>query len=139
MSGTNDLENAALKWIFNSTAPAWSTSTGFYVSLHTAEPGEAGTQLTSETTYTAYARVFVDRFTSTGWTVASNVAFNTTAISFPTPTGGTTGSGLTHFGVGTVSTAAGTLLFFGPLATTHTLSTSTNPTFDSSALTITSS
>ena len=138
MSGSDALENAVLKQIFNSTAPAWSTSTGFYVSLHSADPGEAGTQLTSETTYTAYARVFVDRFTSTGWTVASNVAFNTSAINFPTPTGGLT-PGPTHFGIGTVSTAAGTLLFFGPLATTFSLSTSTNPTFDSSALTITSS
>ena len=139
MSGTNDLETALLKWVFNSTLPSWSTSTGFYISLHTAEPGEAGSQIDSETTYTAYARVFVDRFTSTGWTVSNNIAFNTSAISFATPTGGTTGAGLTHFGIGTVATATGILLFYGPLAQTLSLSTSTNPTFDSSALTITSS
>jgi hypothetical protein len=40
------------------------------ISLHTADPGEAGDQTTSEATYKSYARVSVAR-TTAGWTVTS--------------------------------------------------------------------
>lgn len=83
-----------LKLIFNGTAIAnvadnasSSPLTSLYVAWHTASPGEAGTQETSEADYGAYARTAVDRDTDgftitegstpaavTGITVASEVA-----------------------------------------------------------------
>jgi hypothetical protein len=101
----------------NAAAPA----TNLYVSLHTAAPGNSGSQTTSETAYTNYARVAVAR-TSGGWTVTqgsgttfSNVV-NAAAITFAAC--GATGATLTHWGVGLASSGAGTLLGWGPLGPT---------------------
>jgi hypothetical protein len=75
MSKGNTFENDFLLLIFNGTAiadladnDATSPLTNLYVSLHTGDVGEAGSQTTSEATYTSYARVAVAR-TSGGWTV----------------------------------------------------------------------
>jgi hypothetical protein len=81
-----------------------------YVSLHTGDPGEAGSQTTSESAYTNYARVAVAR-SGAGWTVAANAVTNAAEIAFPAC--GVTGSTITHFGVGTDSAGAGVLLFSG--------------------------
>ena len=58
MSKSNTLEDGILKLLFNGTAIAdlaendtTSPLTNLFVSLHTADPGEAGTQNTSEITY----------------------------------------------------------------------------------------
>lgn len=67
MSKGNTTENDLMKFLFNETAmPSYGST--LYVNLHTADPGEAGNQTTSEATYTSYARVAVAR-TSGGWTV----------------------------------------------------------------------
>src|SRR5262245_64649545 len=97
MSATNALENGLLSLLFenanyanvgDATGLRGSTTAGvFYVSLHTASPGETGSQNTSEAGYTSYARVSVPRSTS-GWTVASGVCDNDSAITFPLATGG---------------------------------------------------
>jgi hypothetical protein len=77
MSKSDTFENDLLKLIFNAVAianladnAASSPLTTLYVALHTADPGEAGTQATSEISYTGYARVAVAR-TSGGWTVTA--------------------------------------------------------------------
>ena len=80
-----------------------------YVSLHTADPGEAGEQTTSETAYTNYARVAVAR-SAAGWTVAGNNASNAAAVAFPAC--GATGGRAVTFGssflkvIGTVDAGA---------------------------------
>ena len=71
MSLSNASENDLLLLYFNNTNVAnmgdatgvrGSTVAGsLFVSLHTADPGETGTQSTSETSYTGYARVAVAR------------------------------------------------------------------------------
>ena len=73
MSKGDTFENDLLKLIFNATAianladnAATSPLTNLSVALHTADPGEGGTQATNETAYTGYARVSVAR-TSGGW------------------------------------------------------------------------
>lgn len=105
MSKTNALETAILQLLFNATAIAdlaendsSSPATTLTVSLHTADPGEAGTMSTSEATYTSYARVTVAR-TSGGWTISGNSVSPVANISFPAATGGS--NTITHFGVGT--------------------------------------
>lgn len=119
MSKSNVFENDLLKLIFNSTAIAnladnasSSPLTNLYVSLHTADPGEAGNQSTSETTYTSYARVAVARTTG-GWTVSGNSVSPVANIDFPACTGGT--ATITYFGVGSASTGSGVLYYSGTI------------------------
>lgn len=117
MSKGNTFENDLLKLIFQALAianiadnAAIAPLTNLYVSLHTADPGEAGDQTTSETTYTGYARVAVAR-TSGGWTITANSVSPAANIDFPQCTAGT--ATITHFGIGTASTGAGKLLYSG--------------------------
>jgi len=117
MSKSNAFENALLQLIFNATAianladnAASSPLTSLYISLHTADPGEAGDQSTSEATYTGYARVAVAR-TSGGWTVTANSVSPVANIDFPIATGGT--NTITYFGVGSAASGAGVLYYSG--------------------------
>lgn len=117
MSKGNTFENDLLKLIFNATAIAniadnasSSPLTSLYVSLHTADPGEAGDQTTSEAAYASYARVAVLR-TSGGWTVTANSVSPVAAITFPESTG--SGTTITHFAVGTATSGAGKILYSG--------------------------
>lgn len=106
MSKGNTYENDILKLIFNATAiadlaenDASSPATTLTVALHTADPGEAGDQTTSETAYTGYARQTVAR-TSGGWTVTGNSVSPVANIDFPECTA-SPGGAITHFSVGT--------------------------------------
>lgn len=117
MSKGNNWENDILKLLFNATAianiadnAASSPLTTLQVSLHTADPGEAGDQTTSEVTYTSYARVAVNR-NSGGWTVSANSVSPAATISFPAGTGGS--GTATHFEIGTASSSTGKLLYSG--------------------------
>lgn len=142
MSKGNTFENDWLKLIFNATAianiadnAATSPLTNLYVSLHTADPGEAGDQTTNEIAYTSYARVAVARTTG-GWTVTANSVSPVAAITFPAGTGGS--GTASYFGVGTASSGAGKLLYSGTVTpnivcgsgVTPELSTSTAITED---------
>lgn len=131
MSKGNTFENDLLLLIFNGTAitniadnAASSPLTNLYVSLHTADPGEAGSQTTSECAYTSYARVAVAR-TSGGWTVSGSQVVPAAIISFPTATGGTETA--SHFGIGTASSGAGKLLYSGIVAPNIPISNGVTP------------
>jgi hypothetical protein len=144
MSKANGWENGLLLWLLNNTAytgvgdaggmAATATAGSLYVSLHTADPGEAGDQTTSETAYTNYARVAVAR-SGAGWTVTTNSGANAATVSFPEC--GTTGATLTHFGIGTASSGAGKLLYSSTLTANRTIATGTTPSFAAGALTVT--
>ena len=117
MSIGNVFENDLLKLIFNATAianvadnAATAPLTNLQYSLHTADPGEAGDQTTSEATYTSYARVAVAR-TSGGHTVTNNSVSPAANIDFPAGTGGS--GTATHFAVGSAASGAGKTLFSG--------------------------
>jgi hypothetical protein len=85
------------------------TEGSLYISLHTADPGDAGTQTTSEAAYTGYARVAVPR-NATNWSVPSAQSINNLlAIPFGLCTAGS--SAVTHLGVGTDAAGAGKLLY----------------------------
>lgn len=136
MSMTNAAETAFLSLFF--TNADWanvgdaaglqnSASAGsFYISLHTADPGEAGDQTTSEATYTSYARVAVAR-SGAGWTVSGNNCSNAAAVSFPACTGGT--NTITYFGIGSASSGAGNLFMSGALGSSLAVSTGITPQF----------
>lgn len=136
MSASNSLENSLLLLLFNNTNIAnvgdatglrgSSTAGSLYVSLHTADPGEAGSQTTSEATYTSYARTAVAR-SSSGWTISSNSVSNAAAINCPAATGGT--NTITYWGIGTASSGAGVLLFSGALSASLSVSSGVTPSF----------
>lgn len=127
MSKTNTLETPILDKIFNDTALPWDANTDLYVSLHTADPGEGGAQDTNEASYGGYSRVAVAR-TSGGWTVSGNQASNAAAVDFPERTD--VGSlVITHVGIGTAASGAGSLLFFGELSVALTVSLAIAPQF----------
>lgn len=120
MSKADSWENGLLLLLFNNTNFAnvgdatglrGSTVAGsLYASLHTSDPGEAGSQTTNEIGYTSYARVAVAR-SGSGWTVTTNSVSPVAAITFPAGTGGS--GTASFFGIGTLVSAAGTLLYSG--------------------------
>lgn len=123
MSKTNVFENDLLLLIFNNVDIALigdaagiqnSTAAGsLYFSLHTADPGEAGDQTTSEIGYTSYARVAVAR-SGAGFVVTGNSVSPAANVDFPAGTGGS--GTATHFGVGTSASGAGKLLYKGAIS-----------------------
>jgi hypothetical protein len=129
MSKGDTFENDLLKLIFNATAIAnvadnagTSPLTNLYVSLHTADPGESGSQTTSECNYTGYARVAVAR-TSGGWTVTGNSVSPAANVSFANPSNATNlPQTATHFAIGTASSGAGKILYSGSLSPTIVIS-----------------
>jgi hypothetical protein len=111
-----------------------ATAGSFYISLHSADPGEAGNQSTNEISYTGYARVAVNR-TAGGWTRTTSTIANTALVQFPQATGGTATA--THFGIGTDSTGAGNLLLKGALNASLSISNGIQPQFAAGAMTAT--
>lgn len=136
MSATNAFETALLSLIFananaanigDATGLRGSTTPGnFFISLHTADPGETGTQTTSEATYTGYGRVSVAR-SGAGWTVSANNAANAAAVTFGACTAGT--NTITHFGIGSDSTGTGNLFLKGALTASLAVSAGITPSF----------
>lgn len=123
MSKSNTWEADLILLMFNNTNSSLhgdatglrgSTTAGsYYASLHTADPGEAGDQTTSEVAYTSYARVAVAR-SSGGFTCSAGTVAFAAAVTFPAGTGGS--GTATYFGIGCSSSGAGKLLYKGALS-----------------------
>lgn len=125
MSKSNTHENDYLLLMFNNTTMTLvgdaagilqSAAAGsLYFSLHTSDPGEAGSQTTNEVAYTSYARVAVAR-SGAGFTVSTNTVALVANVTFPAGTGGT--GTATHWGIGASSSGAGKLLYKGAISPT---------------------
>mgnify|MGYP003543898692 CR=1 FL=1 len=136
MSKSNAWETALLNLVFNNTDAAnigdatglrgSSTAGSLYVGLHTADPGEAGSQTTNECAYTSYARVAVAR-SGAGWTVSGNAVTNAALVQFPQCTGGSETA--TYFSIGTASSGGGVLLYKGALSASLAISSGIQPQF----------
>jgi hypothetical protein len=131
MSKSNTFENDLLALIFNATAIAdiaENDTTGpltqLFVALHTADPGEAGVQNTSEVAYTGYARVGVNR-NSGGWTVTGSSVSPTADVTFGACTAGTATA--THASVGVASTGATKILYKGALSSSIAITSGVTP------------
>lgn len=131
MSKGNTFENDLLLLIFNATAIAniadnasSSPLTNLYVSLHTADPDEAGSQTTNETSYGSYARVAVAR-SGSGWTVSGNSVSPAASIDFPEATSGT--ATITHFAVGIAASSTGKILYKGAVTPNISVATGVTP------------
>ena len=134
MSKSDTFEADILKLIFNATAianladnAATAPFTTLGMALHTADPGETGTQTTSEATYTSYARVNVAR-TSGGWTISGTSptqASPVANIDFPACTGGT--NTITHASVGPNAGGAGKIFYSGTVTPNISVATGVTP------------
>ena len=129
------LNNAPLEGIGDAAGLQPSAVAGdLFVSLHTADPGEGGTQATSEATYPGYARAAVPR-DGTGWSVAGGQAENANTVAFPECTGGS--QVITHCAVGVDPTGAGAVLYRVELTDPVTVQEGMFPRFLGAALRIT--
>lgn len=141
MSKGNTFENELMLHIFNNSAipligdatglPASATVGSLYVSLHTADPGEAGTQTTSEAAYGSYARVAVAR-SGAGWTVSTNTVVNAALVQFPQCASGSETE--TYFAIGTALSGAGKILYSGALSASLAVSSGIQPQFGAGTL-----
>lgn len=144
MSASNDFETNILKLVLQNVDYANVGDAGgirgsavagsLWFSLHTADPGEAGTAVTNEADYTSYARVAAAR-SSSGFNVASGVGSNKNQVDWPTCTGGS--NHITHFGIVSTASGAGILLFSGALAAAIDVSNLITPSAVADALTVT--
>lgn len=136
MSKSNFLENAILNLLFRAVAianiadnAAASPLTNLFWSLHIADPGEAGTQATSETSYGSYARQAVARTTggmSAATTGSTSPAANVVFPAASSPTLPTVQS-ITHAGIGQAVAGATNLFYSGPVTPNINVSTGVQP------------
>ena len=126
MSKSNTFENELLAHIFQNANIAnigdaaglrGSVAAGsIYASLHTADPGEAGTAATNEIAYTGYARRPIAR-SAAGFTVTGNTVTQVNDVDFPKSTGGAS-STATHFAYVKEISGASVVLYKGALTPT---------------------
>jgi hypothetical protein len=141
MSLSNAAEAALLDLLFlNSPWPDVGDAAGlqpssvagsFYVRLHTADPGEAGTGSTSEAAYTGYAPVAVARAAG-GFTRVGSQISNTVTVQFAECTAGS--ATVTHFTVCLGSGAGAIVLYRGALSASRAISAGITPLFNAGAL-----
>lgn len=131
------LQNADIANVGDATGLRGSSAAGsLYVSLHTADVGEAGSQTTNETSYSSYARAVIPRNSGgTGFGVSGGTGTNNAEIVFPTC--GATGAALTHWAVGVASSGAGMVLWKGSLPSTFNVATGIAPRIPASTLSLT--
>ena len=128
MSKSDAFESQILNHIFKNSELSAITAgvTQLWVSLHTADPGEAGNQGTNEPTYDGYARASIARSAS-GFTVTSNMAYFLSALNFAQAVSANGTVTLNHFGIGTASSGAGFLLYSGTVTPAIAVTTGVTP------------
>lgn len=133
MSFSNAAEAAVLNQIFVGTALSWNGNANLWLALHTADPGEAGTALTSEIAYGSYARVAITR--ATGFTVSVPTISNAALAQFPVCT---SGSGTaTYVSIVDTASGAGNIIVSGALNSSVAIATGIQPQFSAGALVFT--
>lgn len=133
--------NVAWANIGNAGGLAGSSGVGspgsLYAALHTANPGQAGNQNTSESAYPSYTRIGVAR-SGAGWTITGSnptIAENAAAVTYPqSGPGGSTPETQTYFSVGTLSSGAGEYLWYGILTAPLIVNNLITPSFAINAL-----
>ena len=141
MGKSNTFENDLMLLLFNNTNIAdigdatgvrgSSTAGSLYYSLHTADPGEAGTAVTSETAYTGYARVAAAR-SGAAFTVTANSVSPAANVDFGECTA-SPGGAITHFGIVNTSSGAGKLLYSGTVSPSITMAVGVIPRLKSTS------
>jgi len=137
-SKSDTYENDLLKLLFNATAianvadnAASGPLTQLACALHTADPGDSGTQSTSETSYGAYARLNVNR-NSGGWTISGNSVTPVANLDFPKCTSGT--ATITHASIGKTGGGATEIFYSGAVTPNISVATNTIPRLDTTSI-----
>jgi hypothetical protein len=132
MSKSAVYETDVLKLLFNGTPianvadnAASAPLASMYVALHTADPGEAGTQITSEATYGGYARIAVPR-SSGGWVVSTGTVSPVADILFPQWASGATNV-VSYWSIGAAASGASKIFYSGTVAPTITVQAGVQP------------
>ena len=133
MSFSNTAETAINNYIFKGTAASWAGNTDLWLALHTADPGEAGSAVTSEATYGGYARVTLTR--ASDFTVSGATVSNTNLEQFPVCSSGS--STCTYVSIVDTSSGAGTIIVSGALNSSVAVTTGIQPQFAALALVFT--
>jgi len=133
MSFSNTAETAVLNQVFVGTALAWNANTDLWIALYTADPGEAGTAVTSEATYGGYERVVLTR--ATDFTVSGNSVSNANLEQFVACTSGS--NTITYAAIVSTVSGAGTILVRAALSSSISVSTGVQPQFAAGALSFT--
>lgn len=144
MSKGNTFENELLLLIFNNVDIAdigdaaglqnSATAGSYYIALHTADPGEAGTSATSEATFGSYARQAIAR-SGAGFTVTGSSVTNAALVQFPECTSGS--ETITHFSVTTASSGASKIIYSGALNASREVTPGIRLQFEATTLSIT--
>lgn len=136
MSKSNALEIDLVEYIFKRTALPWAGDTVGYLALHTADPGEAGDQSTSEIVYTGYARLAMnlDGVTTPFWTRVGSRVSNQSLIQFGKCTGGALPVTATHWSMGRTLGAAGQIYYKGALTDPLVINLNIRPQFPADTL-----
>lgn len=141
MSKSDTFENGLLGLIFNNTAianigdagglRATTTAGSLYWALHTADPGEAGSAVTSETAYTGYARVAAAR-SAAGFVITANSVSPAANVDFGECTA-SPGGPITHFSVVNTASGAGIILYSGTMTPNVTMAAGVIPRIKSTS------
>lgn len=108
------------------------TGATIWVSLCTADPGETGTAVTNEATYTGYGRASITK--ATGLSRTGSTVSNVATVSWPACTGGT--NTITHFALVSSASGAGTIYAKGAFTASLAVSTGITPQSSAGVLTV---
>ena len=133
MSFSNTAETAVLNQVFVGTALPWNGNTNLWLALHTADPGEAGTAISSEATFGGYARVVLTR--ATDFTVSGNQVSNANLEQFPQCSSGS--NTITHASIVDSASGAGNIIVRAALNTSIPVSSGIQCQFSSGGLVFT--
>lgn len=133
MSFSNTAETAVLNHVFVGTALSWNGNTNLWIALHTADPGEAGSAITSEATYGGYARAVLTR--ATDFTVSGNQVSNANLEQFAQCSSGS--NTITYASIVDSASGAGNIIVRALLNTAIPVSTGIQPQFAANGLSFT--
>lgn len=138
MSKSDTFENALCLLIANNVGIAnigdaggirGSVAAGnLWLAMHTADPGEAGSAITSETAYQNYARQARARATGAGGLVVTGSSISPNEdVSFPAAGVTAPGGPLTHWSLVNTASGAGFILYSGTLTPNITMAEGVAP------------
>lgn len=133
MSFSNTAETAVLNQVFVGTALSWNGNTNLWIALHTADPGEAGSAVTSEATYGGYARAVLTR--ATDFTISGNQVSNANLEQFAQCSSGS--NTITYASIVDSASGAGNIIVRALLNTAIPVSTGIQPQFAANGLSFT--
>jgi hypothetical protein len=133
MSFSTSSANSILQQIFGGTALPWNGNANLWIALYTSDPGAAGSAVTNEASFGSYARVPLAR--ASDFTFLNNTFSNTNLEQFPEASSGP--QTITHAGIVTTASGAGSLLARTAFVSAKTVETGNTLQFQTGTLVFT--